>query len=67
MNPIVYIDGKLADAMGYIKLIELANQLATYATTPVDLLTHGESTHHARHRITGKPCAEVEAERVPCA
>jgi hypothetical protein len=58
MNPIVYVDGALADAIGANELRRLAKLLATLSKEPVDVLTHGPSKYHGDKRITEEPCGE---------
>ncbi len=58
MHPIIYVDGKLADAIGRVTLQQIADIAATASRAPVSLLTHGESEFHAATRITGKPALD---------
>ena len=55
MNPIVYIDGKLADAMGGMFLRALGQSIADSLNLRVDIMTHGPSEYHSDKRITCKP------------
>lgn len=65
MNKIVYLDGRLADSMGRMEIILLANRLAELTRQPVDILTHGKSKYHGEHRYTGvPPIEEVKLKNV---
>lgn len=55
IEPIIYIDGALADAMGSIHMRALAQRAATLGRQPVTLLTHGASELHSDQRFTSKP------------
>lgn len=62
MNPIIYIDGQLADHMGRVDLQTLVDRAAASAGRDIDLLTHGPSKFHGHRRLTGiAPKREVWA------
>jgi hypothetical protein len=67
MNPIVYVPGDLADGLGRVGLIELADFLTnlTADKRPVDVLTYGPSEFHSTARFTGSPPVKYDPEEQP--
>ena len=57
INPIIYVDGWLADQMGRVLLQETDDHLSKLMGYSVDILTYGASNHHNESRYTGKPGA----------
>lgn len=55
MNPIVYVDGKIADLMGRVYLLEAGKLIANGSGCTIDIMVHGGSAHHASARYTVKP------------
>lgn len=65
INPIVYVDGKLADDLGREFMQRIADEIASRVGQPVDVMTHGASKYHSFTRIVGRPKATVyELEEV---
>lgn len=55
MNPIIYVDGRIADDIGRNGLRELGQAAVRLYRNPVDVLTHGPSKYHAKARYTFTP------------
>ncbi len=53
INPIIYIDGSVADDLGAVELKRLANEISDLVRRPVEIMTHGASKFHADRRTTG--------------
>ena len=62
MNPIIYIDGKLADHLGRLGVTEAFQPMADNFDVTFDVLTHGESKHHKDHRFTFAPSSRKGIE-----
>lgn len=63
VNPIIYIDGELADAFGGLHVQALANLAASMVGKPVDVLTHGASKFHGNARFVGEVKPKPDAIR----
>lgn len=60
MNPIIYVDGTVADSIGRIELQKIADAVAAVTKTPIDVMTHGPSKYHGFVRYT----SNAEAARL---
>lgn len=54
MKPIIYVEGRLADAIGGMHLQQIADLGAKLAREPVTVMTWGPSKHHDERRYHSK-------------
>lgn len=53
MYPIIYVEGRVADAIGGIHLQEIADHATKQAKEPVAVMTWGPSELHDDKRVIG--------------
>lgn len=54
MYPIIYVEGRLADAIGRVHLEQIADLASKIAKEPVAVMTWGPSRLHETSRVVGK-------------
>lgn len=62
-NPIIYIDGDVADRLGTQLIQSFANAFTSLLGTQVDILTHGQSERHGEARFVGLPTRSAAQAR----